>query len=115
MEEGGALTVALRPRGADAELVFNDTGCGMAADVLENLFEPFYTRSRTGKGTGLGLFISHQIIEGHGGTIEVASDGPGKGSTFTVRVPLRPAEEARTDEPATIPLIDPAAAPVRAA
>ena len=72
-----------------AELVFADTGCGMTPEVLENIFEPFFTRSRTGKGTGLGLFISHQIIDQHGGTIEAASAGPGRGSTFTVRVPLR--------------------------
>ena len=60
----------------------------MAPDVLQNIFEPFYTKSRTGKGTGLGLFISHQIIDQHGGTIEATSPGPGQGSTFTVRVPL---------------------------
>src|SRR5947207_15393812 len=70
-------------------MAFTDSGCGMSADVLQNIFEPFYTRSRTGKGTGLGLFISHQIIDQHGGTIEAASPGPGQGSTFTVRVPLR--------------------------
>ena len=72
-----------------AEMTFTDSGCGMAPDVLQNIFEPFFTRNRTGKGTGLGLFISHQIIDQHGGTIEAASPGPGRGSTFTVRVPLR--------------------------
>ena len=51
----------------------------MPPDVLQNIFEPFYTRSRTGKGTGLGLFISHQIIDQHGGTIEATSPGPGHG------------------------------------
>ena len=88
MEDGGQLAIALGTAGGYAELVFTDTGCGMSADVLQNIFEPFYTKSRTGKGTGLGLFISHQIVDQHGGTITAASSGPGTGSTFTVRIPL---------------------------
>src|SRR5258705_10868829 len=66
----------------------------MGPKILKNFFEPFFTRSRTGKGTGLGLFISHQIIAQHDGTIEVRSEGPGRGSTFTVRIPLQPAATA---------------------
>ena len=65
----------------------------MTREVLENIFEPFFTRSRTGKGTGLGLTISHRIINQHGGEIEAASPGPNQGSTFTVRLPLQPADE----------------------
>jgi two-component system, NtrC family, sensor kinase len=79
-------------RGGLAEIVFSDTGCGMAPEVLENIFEPFFTRSRTGKGTGLGLFISHQIVDQHGGRIDVRSAGQNQGSTFTVSVPLQPAQ-----------------------
>jgi signal transduction histidine kinase len=75
-----------------AELQFSDTGCGMTQEVLENIFEPFFTRSRTGKGTGLGLTISHRIISQHGGEIEASSPGPNQGSTFTVRLPVQPAE-----------------------
>jgi signal transduction histidine kinase len=93
MDEGGRLTIRLRQRDGMAELEFTDTGCGMTPEVLENIFEPFFTRSRTGKGTGLGLTISHQIITQHGGEIEAASPGPGRGSTFTVRLPVQPAEE----------------------
>ena len=89
MDEGGNLTIRLATAGNSAELAFTDTGCGMAPEVLQNIFEPFYTRNRTGKGTGLGLFISHQIVDQHGGQIEAASAGPGHGSTFTVRLPLR--------------------------
>src|SRR5262249_3732231 len=88
MEEGGRLAIGMATAAGNAELTFADTGCGMTPDVLENIFEPFFTKSRTGKGTGLGLFISHQIIDQHGGTIEATSPGPGFGSTFTVRVPL---------------------------
>jgi signal transduction histidine kinase len=94
MDEGGTLTVRLREWNAQAEISFSDTGCGMDAHVLENIFEPFYTRSRSGKGTGLGLTISHRLITQHGGEIEAASAGPGHGSTFTVRLPLQQAESS---------------------
>ena len=90
MDEGGKLTISQRDNHGMAELVFQDTGCGMTAEVLENIFEPFFTRSRTGKGTGLGLSISHRIINAHGGEIEATSAGPGQGSTFTVRLPTTP-------------------------
>ncbi|MCA9112581.1 MAG: hybrid sensor histidine kinase/response regulator, partial [Planctomycetaceae bacterium] len=62
-------------------------GCGMTPEVLEHLFEPFYTTKDTGKGTGLGLAISHRIIRDHDGVLEAASDGPGAGSTFVIRLP----------------------------
>lgn len=89
MDDGGRLVITLTTSGGYAEMVFADTGCGMSPEVLQNIFEPFYTKSRTGKGTGLGLFISHQIVDQHGGTIAAASNGPGEGSTFTVRIPLQ--------------------------
>jgi signal transduction histidine kinase len=92
MEEGGVLTVSLAVRGEYAEMTFADTGCGMTPDVLENLFEPFFTRSRTGHGTGLGLATSHLVIDQHGGTIAVSSGGPGRGSTFAIRLPLKAAQ-----------------------
>jgi signal transduction histidine kinase len=79
-------------------MVFRDTGCGMPPEVLENIFEPFFTRSRTGKGTGLGLSISHRIISQHGGEIEATSRGLNQGSTFRVRLPLQPAESAVKEE-----------------
>jgi len=88
MDDGGQLSVDLIARNDCAELRFRDTGCGMSADTLQHIFEPFFTRSRTGNGTGLGLSISHQIIDQHGGTIEASSSGAGQGSTFLVRLPL---------------------------
>jgi len=97
MDVGGTLTVRLQQWNGQAEIVFSDTGCGMDPEVLENIFEPFYTRSRSGKGTGLGLTISHRIVTQHGGEIEAASGGPGKGSTFTVRLPLQPAESVKEE------------------
>jgi len=97
MDEGGQLTIGLKERDGNAVLTFADTGCGMPADVLENIFEPFFTRSRTGKGTGLGLSISHRVVSQHGGEIEASSEGPGQGSTFTVRVPLQPVVESHPE------------------
>ena len=89
MEDGGYLTVELVSRGDVAEMRFADTGCGMTAETLEHIFEPFFTRNRTGNGTGLGLSISHQIIDQHGGSITASSAGPGKGSVFIVQLPLK--------------------------
>ncbi len=99
MEDGGRLAISLATGADYAEMAFTDSGCGMTSEVLQNIFEPFYTKSRTGKGTGLGLFISHQIVDQHGGTITATSDGPGRGSTFTVRIPLQvPQGEANPPE-----------------
>lgn len=91
MDEGGTLTIDLRMAGGMVEMIFTDTGCGMEPEVLENIFEPFFTRSRSGRGTGLGLFISHQIVVQHEGSIEAHSEGAGRGSVFVVRLPLQPA------------------------
>ncbi len=91
MDEGGTLTISLAPKGPNVELHFADTGCGMAPEVLDKIFEPFFTANRTGRGTGLGLSISHRIVSQHGGEIEGSSPGPGRGSTFVVRLPLPPA------------------------
>jgi signal transduction histidine kinase len=91
MDEGGVLTIELAPSGASAEMTFADTGCGMTPEVLDNIFEPFFTAKKSGKGTGLGLSISQRIVSQHGGEIEASSPGPGRGSTFTVRLPLQPA------------------------
>jgi signal transduction histidine kinase len=97
MDDGGTLTITLAPSKSGAEIVFADTGCGMPTGVLENIFEPFFTRSRTGKGTGLGLSISQRIVTQHGGEIEASSPGPNQGSVFVVRLPLAPAAVVRED------------------
>jgi signal transduction histidine kinase len=85
---GGTVHVQLRKSHGQAELLVRDDGCGMTDEVLEHLFEPFFTRRRDGQGTGLGLSISYRIIVDHGGQIEAASDGPDKGSMFRVILPL---------------------------
>lgn len=90
MDGKGTLTITTRQgeRGGrpTVEAVFEDTGTGISAEDMEKLFEPFFTTKPVGKGTGLGLAVSHGIIQDHGGGILVASS-PGKGATFTVWFP----------------------------
>ena len=88
VEAGGTVSIDLERVGEFAELRVADDGCGMTEEIKKHLFEPFFTRRRDGQGTGLGLSITYQIIQDHGGRIIPFSDGPGKGSTFTVRLPL---------------------------
>ena len=94
MDSGGTLRIDLRHAEGMAEMVFHDDGFGMPAEVLENIFEPFFTKRRVGKGTGLGLSITHRIISQHHGEITATSPGEDQGSTFTVRLPVRPADDA---------------------
>jgi signal transduction histidine kinase len=98
MDDGGILTIVIREKDGQAEVAIKDTGIGMNQEVLENIFEPFFTQNRTGKGTGLGLTISHKIIQQHGGEIEATSEGMGRGSVFTIRLPLHPMVSTNTNE-----------------
>jgi two-component system, NtrC family, sensor kinase len=92
METSGTLRVEARYSQGMAEMVFTDNGCGMSPEVLENIFEPFFTMRRDGKGTGLGLSITHRIVNQHHGEIMAYSRGEKQGSTFTVRLPIHPTE-----------------------
>ena len=89
MPSGGDLWLrtGLSEDGEWVLVSFQDTGPGMSADQMANLFEPFYTTKSD--GTGLGLAISYGIIERHGGDIEVSSP-PGRGAMFVVRLPVHP-------------------------
>jgi len=87
IEERGIITVR---SGHDAEWAWievADTGRGMSPEVLKCIFDPFYTTKPVGKGTGLGLSISYDIVDKHGGHIDVSSE-PGRGTTFRVWLPL---------------------------
>ena len=86
-EAGGRIQIEGRRDRGWVELDVRDNGAGMTANTLKQAFEPFFTTRRNGEGCGLGLSISHAIIARHGGTITARSDGPGCGSTFTVRLP----------------------------
>jgi signal transduction histidine kinase len=69
------------------EIIVQDNGPGISAEVLSHIFEPFFTTKDPGKGTGLGLWVSYQIVSRHGGVLE-AESVPGKGALFRVRLPL---------------------------
>jgi signal transduction histidine kinase len=84
----GRVVVELEQAQGQALISVRDNGRGMTDEVRAHLFEPFFTHGKEGKGTGLGLPIADRIVTGHGGRIEVESEGPGRGATFRVRLPL---------------------------
>ncbi|OQY17354.1 MAG: histidine kinase [Desulfobacteraceae bacterium 4572_35.1] len=85
IDEKGTVTIETKREDEHILLIFSDSGCGIEAEKLEKIFEPFYTTKE--KGTGLGLAISRQIIEQHHGTITISSV-IGTGTTVTVRLPI---------------------------
>lgn len=89
MPNGGNLSLASRTaaNGQAVELKIRDDGVGMPREVLAKMFEPFFTTKEHGRGLGLGLAISRNIVDRHGGRINVASE-PGRGTTFTITLPL---------------------------
>ena len=82
-EQGGKLTIATTAVNDEVRISFEDTGCGIAPDILSRIYEPFFTTKPVGQGTGLGLAIVAQAIEDHKAKIEVSSE-LGKGTRFTV-------------------------------
>jgi signal transduction histidine kinase len=92
----GGVQVRMHSENSDARLDVTDTGPGIAADALPQVFERFYradpARSRAVEGTGLGLAVARNIARAHGGDIDVASE-IGKGTTFSVRLPAIPLTE----------------------
>lgn len=89
MPKGGTLDIRTRRNGEMVEAVFSDSGSGIEPEHLHRIFEPFFTTKPVGEGTGLGLSVSYGIIKHHGGEIRVTSE-LGRGSTFTVMLPLLP-------------------------
>jgi signal transduction histidine kinase len=85
MPKGGALTVESGLRDGMVEVKIADTGTGIPEENRKKLFSPFFTTKKN--GTGLGLAITYRIIENHRGRIDVASE-PGRGTTFTVKIPV---------------------------
>lgn len=89
----GRVDITLRNDGDFASIRVRDSGCGMTPEVMQHLFEPFYTRRRDGSGTGLGLSISYRIVSQHGGQLIPRSEGDGRGSEFELRLPTHSAAD----------------------
>jgi PAS domain S-box-containing protein len=88
---GGVITVSTWQENDRVAVAIKDTGIGIKREVMEHIFQPFFTTKPKVKGTGLGLSVSYGIIKRHHGEIRVESE-PGKGSTFTILIPIK-AEE----------------------
>jgi two-component system phosphate regulon sensor histidine kinase PhoR len=86
---GGRITLSAARADGSVAFSVSDTGQGISSAELPRIFERFYKgdRARSSPGTGLGLAIAKHIVQAHGGTIEAASDGPGRGSRFTFTLP----------------------------
>jgi two-component system NtrC family sensor kinase len=91
----GEIVIRTRSVEGGVRIEIEDGGPGMPPEVKTRIFDPFFTTKDVGKGTGLGLYISHGIIERHGGSMWVESE-PQQGSTFVIELPLQaPVEEAQ--------------------
>src|SRR5690606_5313422 len=113
---GGRVEMRMAARGADVEVTVSDTGEGIHPEALPYVFDRFRqadaSSTRRHGGLGLGLSIVKQLVELHGGGVAARSAGPGQGSAFTVRLPLRrapplvsrdePAQSGRRPEPIAI-------------
>jgi signal transduction histidine kinase len=88
---GGRIIARAAPVAGGVEIAVSDSGSGIAPEHLPHVFERFYradaSRARRSGGTGLGLAIVQQIVAAHGGTVAATSAGPGRGATFTIRLP----------------------------
>jgi signal transduction histidine kinase len=108
--EGGTISVSVAREGDEAVLRVSDTGVGMSSELAARVFEPFVQGDRpldrSQGGLGIGLTLVRRLAELHGGSAEGESDGPGRGSVFTVRLPAIEAPVAARAKPN-------AAAPVR--
>jgi signal transduction histidine kinase len=115
MDPGGKIRLAVRREGQLAVIKISDTGIGIAPEVVPKIFELFTQvhskAERAQGGLGIGLALVRRLTEMHGGTVSVHSDGPGRGSEFTVRLPIIVAPLAalsnQSRETVTIPTIAP--------
>ena len=94
----GRITLIASREGSEAVLRVRDTGIGIAAEMLPRIFELFVqgdqSLAHTSGGLGIGLTLAHRLVRLHRGRLEVHSDGPGRGSEFTIGLPLSPTETA---------------------
>ena len=97
--DAGEVRLETAREGDRAVITISDTGCGVHPDHLSKIFDPFFTTKAVGEGTGLGLSVSYGIIRRHEGTIRVESR-VGRGTTFTVSIPINVARPPRETTPA---------------
>jgi len=99
---GGSVSVRISDEGGDAVILVEDTGVGLAAEMLERIFEPFVQAesgsARSSAGLGIGLALAKKLTEMHGGTIRASSAGRGHGSCFVIRLPLAQKPQAQQRE-----------------
>jgi signal transduction histidine kinase len=100
----GHVWIAVESAGEHVRVSVRDNGRGMTADVLNHVFEPFFTTRKgtdsrpTFGGTGLGLSITHAIVQAHQGRITAHSDGPDRGSRFIIEMPAAAVAAAKQKE-----------------
>jgi len=103
MPDGGTLTVTLDGTQENVVIMVSDSGTGIPPENLDKLFSPFFTTKQVGKGTGLGLAVTHGIVKMHRGQITVESNAdPAKGPTQTTFTIVLPRYEAELDTPASL-------------
>jgi signal transduction histidine kinase/ActR/RegA family two-component response regulator len=106
-ERGGSILVAAERHGAEVEVRVRDSGFGIPAHVLPHIFDLFTQADRTLErsegGLGIGLSLVRQLVELHGGQVTAHSDGPGQGSEFMVRLPVKPAGQEAAGTAQAVP------------
>jgi len=88
--------------GAYVKLTVSDTGCGIKSEIIDKIFEPYFTTKLQNMGNGLGLSVVHGIVNSYGGTVTVSSE-PGKGSVFTLYLPAVDREELKSEKKSAPP------------
>ena len=105
-ERGGRIWLTAERRGGEVVVSVRDTGIGIPAESLENIFDMFCQvdrgMERSTGGLGIGLALVKGLVEMHGGTVNAASDGPGQGSTFTVKLPVGGTADSGSDPRALV-------------
>jgi signal transduction histidine kinase len=93
IKDRGVIRIQTRylPEAGKVHLIFWDNGIGISPEIIDRIFDPFFSTKKTGDGTGLGLSVSYGIVKDHGGDIQVESE-PGQWTRFTIELP---AEDAR--------------------
>lgn len=106
MPNGGTLSVEVAAADHEIRIAIGDTGVGIAPDLMDHIFEPFFSTKDRQEGVGLGLAVAHGIVQRHAGSIQVESE-PNRGTKFHIVLPRRPAAMQETgggagDAPNTI-------------